>query len=422
MTTIKLKNGSGAPAASDLVQGEPALDLTNKRLYSEDASGNVIEVGTNPTTLTVTGNVGIGTTSPSDLLHIKSTSADAEISLESTNSGGDARIRLIGNSSGSSTVQFQDEGDSNIGFISYLHSDNAMTFRTNDSERMRIDSSGNVGIGATSLSNKLTVNGNQVLLAGGEMKFADAGNSLVSVIKNGGSSGTSQMQFLVGSTPAEVMRITSAGRIGIGTDAPSYVFDVANNASETARFRFRSTVSGETAAIRLQVADGTSNATLEFGDSSDGDAGRITYGHSANIMRFYTSANERMRLENDGDLQVEGSVVGSSSVVSDERFKDDVTTITGALDTVDSLRGVTFTWNAGKNTGDTDYGFIAQEVEQVIPEIVHDKKLPLFSGDEDTVYKTVDYVKVCAVLVEAVSELRAEVQTLKDKVAALEGA
>ena len=53
MTTIKLKNGSGAPAASDLVQGEPALDLTNKRLYTEDSGGNVIEVGTNPTTLTV---------------------------------------------------------------------------------------------------------------------------------------------------------------------------------------------------------------------------------------------------------------------------------------------------------------------------------------------------------------------------------
>ena len=48
MTTIKLKNGSGAPAGGDLVQGEPALDLTNKRLYTEDSGGTVIEVGTNP--------------------------------------------------------------------------------------------------------------------------------------------------------------------------------------------------------------------------------------------------------------------------------------------------------------------------------------------------------------------------------------
>ena len=54
-TTIKLKNGSGAPLASDLVQGEPALDLTNKRLYSEDSGGTVIEIGTNPSTLSIAG-------------------------------------------------------------------------------------------------------------------------------------------------------------------------------------------------------------------------------------------------------------------------------------------------------------------------------------------------------------------------------
>ena len=48
MTTIKLKNGSGTPTAGDLAQGEPALDLTNKRLYTEDSGGTVIEVGTNP--------------------------------------------------------------------------------------------------------------------------------------------------------------------------------------------------------------------------------------------------------------------------------------------------------------------------------------------------------------------------------------
>ena len=62
-TTIKLKNGSGAPAASDLVQGEPALDLTNKRLYSEDSGGTVIEIGTTPTSLNTTGTVTFGSLS-----------------------------------------------------------------------------------------------------------------------------------------------------------------------------------------------------------------------------------------------------------------------------------------------------------------------------------------------------------------------
>ena len=54
-STIKLKNGSGAPTSGQLVQGEPAFDLTNKRLYTENASGTVIEVGTNPSSLTIGG-------------------------------------------------------------------------------------------------------------------------------------------------------------------------------------------------------------------------------------------------------------------------------------------------------------------------------------------------------------------------------
>ena len=47
-TTIITKNGSGAPLAGDLTAGELAVDLTNKRLYSKDSGGTVIELGTNP--------------------------------------------------------------------------------------------------------------------------------------------------------------------------------------------------------------------------------------------------------------------------------------------------------------------------------------------------------------------------------------
>jgi hypothetical protein len=67
-TTIKLKNGSGAPLASDLVQGEPALDLTNKRLYSEDSGGTVIEIGTNPSTLSIAGTAVTATAAELNIL------------------------------------------------------------------------------------------------------------------------------------------------------------------------------------------------------------------------------------------------------------------------------------------------------------------------------------------------------------------
>ena len=133
-----------------------------------------------------------------------------------------------------------------------------------------------------------------------------------------------------------------------------------------------------------------------------------------------TSYTRRFRFEYDGDFHADGSVVANSSTVSDERFKDNVQTIAGALDTVDALRGVTFTWNSGRQEGQRDYGFIAQEVEQHIPEIVHDTTLPLRDAEDETVYKVLDYPKLCAVLVEAVSELRAEVQALETRLEALE--
>ena len=79
-TTIKLKNGSGAPAASDLVQGEPALDLTNNRLYSENGSGSVVEIGTNPTSLSINGTAITSTTAELNILDgVTATAAELRI-------------------------------------------------------------------------------------------------------------------------------------------------------------------------------------------------------------------------------------------------------------------------------------------------------------------------------------------------------
>ena len=79
-TTIKLKNGSGAPAASDLVQGEPAIDLTNKRLYTENASGVVIEVGSNPSSLSINGTAVTATAAEINILD-GVTSSTAELNI-----------------------------------------------------------------------------------------------------------------------------------------------------------------------------------------------------------------------------------------------------------------------------------------------------------------------------------------------------
>ena len=119
-----------------------------------------------------------------------------------------------------------------------------------------------------------------------------------------------------------------------------------------------------------------------------------------------------MRLQSSGDLHVDADVIAYSTTISDQRLKDNVSEIENALDKVLNLRGVEYDWNIGARKGQHDLGFIAQEVEIILPEIVREKEMPLLDGNS---YKTVDYEKVVAVLVEAIKELKAEIDELKNK-------
>ena len=85
------------------------------------------------------------------------------------------------------------------------------------------------------------------------------------------------------------------------------------------------------------------------------------------------------------------------------------------LDKIKNLRGVEFTWNDGGREGQRDIGIIAQEIEKVIPEVVREKEMPLMdkSGKK---YKTIDYDKITAVLIEAVKEQQEQIDELKKQV------
>ena len=134
-------------------------------------------------------------------------------------------------------------------------------------------------------------------------------------------------------------------------------------------------------------------------------------------LRFYTAGAEEMRLEDDGDLHVDGDVIAFSTTVSDERLKENIQVVDNALDKVSQLKGVTFDW---KKDGEKSAGLIAQDVEKVLPSAVKEKGLP-FKADDDQEYKTVEYSQVTSLLVEAIKELkeenkllRAEIEALKD--------
>ena len=94
--------------------------------------------------INASGNVGIGEASPSELLHIKSTTADTHLQVEAVGAGLDARLNLYGNSTGVSQIRFGDEASTTVGLLTYDHSADSMAFRTNGALAATIDSSGNV--------------------------------------------------------------------------------------------------------------------------------------------------------------------------------------------------------------------------------------------------------------------------------------
>ena len=127
-------------------------------------------------------------------------------------------------------------------------------------------------------------------------------------------------------------------------------------------------------------------------------------------MRFYTAGEEDMRLEDDGDLHVDGNVVAFSTTISDERLKHNIEKIDGALDKVSQINGYTFSYN---KDGKKSAGVIAQELEKVLPSAVENKSL-VFHEEGDIEYKTVHYDQLHGLLIEAIKELKAEIEDLKN--------
>ena len=204
----------------------------------------------------------------------------------------------------------------------------------------------------------------------------------------------------------EYFKIAGADISGTGTVQDPYLVNTPNtNTTYTADGNYGMTLSGT--AFRLEN-DRRRNSTTQ--DIYTGNTHDYTFYDASVGIRWYTAGAEEMRLEDDGDLHVDGDVIAFSTTVSDARLKDDVQTIENATEKVNQLRGVSYTWNEGSRKGQREIGVIAQEVQEVVPEVVHEKKLP-FVGDET--YKTVDYEKLVALLIESNKELTARVEQLE---------
>ena len=212
-------------------------------------------------------------------------------------------------------------------------------------------------------------------------------------------------------------------------------------------------VLGDGGSIAITTNDGGGNCNVCFNHASEtpdtnGSSWRITANIDGTNSSMYfsnngnvTSGTSNVSLATRLEITNNGTFVGSSSNnISDIRLKKNISTITDATTKIKGLVGRTFEWKeeAQLETG-TQYGFIAQEMETVVSDLVTDGKsygLRAFDKDGNLLdninhdgvkEKIVEYSKgvnidgVVPILVEALKEAITKIETLETKVAALEG-
>ena len=271
-TKIVTKNSSTAsavPTASDLVQGELAVNVADKRLFTEDNAGAIVELGTNPTTLTVTGEI----------------TANGGIAL------GDGDVATFGDSddlsifhAGGTTYLTNTTGSL------VLRTDSFRVLNTANSEQiLHGDANGAVtayydnAVKLATTSTGIDVTGNVTMATGGSI-VAGGANDL---ILNAGESGTPDIYLQSGSS-TKVKIEGSNGNVGIGNSSPVEMLTIGSTSDTNVRAQFLSSTTGAN--------------TIQFGDGTGASAysGYINYTHSDNALVFATSSTERMRISSAG--------------------------------------------------------------------------------------------------------------------------
>ena len=366
-------------------------------------------------TIANSGRVGIGTSSPQQPLHLHTASSSAaNMVFSNTTTGSGASDGFVVGLDGAERGQIFNQENTDL------------LFGTNNLERLRIDSSGNVMIGATSASGKLHVedsgelnsyfvgntstSGSRIILQNKNttansytgLLGADAGGQTTSQILFYNADNANNEGYMTfetrpsGGLPTERMRIDSAGGLRLGTTSSNYdeLFTI--------------------------VESGTDNeiATWRVNDG----------GHTKDMLNMIHVANSgnrvMIRFRRTGSLTSVGDIVTSASSTSyvtssDYRLKENVTSITDGITRLKTLKPYRFNFKIEPDK--TVDGFLAHEASEVVPEaVVGEKDAVDAEGNIDA--QAIDQSKLVPLLTAALQEAVAKIETLETKVAALEAA
>ena len=169
------------------------------------------------------------------------------------------------------------------------------------------------------------------------------------------------------------------------------------------------------------------NFGIQLKSNSTGGPYMVARTHShADVMSWNTNKVGINTAFPSAALTVNGSInySGSLTHTSDHRLKENVNDLSGSLDKLTRLNGKSYTL-IDDEEGQTEFGFIAQEVEEVFPEVVQEvQKYELDENGEETTkevnYMGVSYLQLIAPMVEAIKELKSQNETLEARIESLE--
>jgi hypothetical protein len=365
---------------------------------------------------TTNQRLGVGTTTPEDSIHIEGVDADVsttQLTLEGRYNGYGAGVDFVSRTSSGGTrasmAKITADGESSWDTTPANQNAGLRFFTTTAGtqlEKMRISNNGDVGIGTTP-STRLHAYGSQAnpLLI---ERNASATNCSMecktqtdSVFFGINGNDNACIGHALDQTNAP-FQITSGGNVGIGL-SPVVPLDVKTTGLGNGGFLCNFNANGSTTSNSLKVA--------RYTCGSDNDRTGLYFQNEGVFnTRFWIDDVQDVRISSANPTANDsGTVVGTQT--SDRRLKNVNGVLDLGLNEILKLNPVRYSLKADKKQKER-LGFIAQEAKEVIPQSVYDTK-EIFEGDEENTLLAMDYTTIIPVLVNAVKELKKQVEELK---------